>query len=77
MVYNIATIGLDVTSVMFGNFLSLVDVATGVNGLGHKIGTSQRQVRRAAIEQRQAMRGRAFKAIPTEPVRLVFRKELK
>ena len=77
MVYNIATIGLDVTSVMFGNFLSLVDVATGVNGLGHKIGTSQRQVRRAAIEQRQAVRGLAFKAIPTEPVRLVFRKELK
>jgi hypothetical protein len=77
MVYNIATIGLDVTSVMFGNFMSLVDVATGVGGLGRKIATSQRQVRRAAMEQRQAIRGIPFKAIPTEPVRLAFRKELK
>jgi tetratricopeptide (TPR) repeat protein len=77
MVYNIATIGLDVTSVMFGNFLSLVDVATGVGGLGQKIATSQRQVRRAPMEQRQAIRGVAFKAVPTEPVRLTFRKELK
>jgi tetratricopeptide (TPR) repeat protein len=77
MVYNIATIGLDVTSVMFGNFFSLVDVATGVGGLGQKIATSQRQVRRAVMEQRQAIRGIAFKAIPTEPVRLAFRKDLK
>ena len=77
MVYNIATIGLDVTSVMFGNFLSLVDVAAGAGGLGQKIAASQRQVRRAVMEQRQAIRGIAFKAIPTEPVRLAFRKDLK
>lgn len=77
MVYNIATIGLDVTSVMFGDFFSLVDVATGVNGLGHKIGASQRQVRHTAMEQRQGVHRIAFKAIPTEPVRLVFRKDLK
>ena len=30
-----------------------------------------------AMEQRQAVHGIAFKAIPTEPVRLAFRKELK
>lgn len=77
MVYNIATIGLNVTSVMFGDFFSIVDVATGVKGLSHKIGLSQRQVRRLAMEQRQAVHGIAFKAIPTEPVRLAFRKELK
>lgn len=77
MVYNIATIGLNVTSVMFGDFFSLVDVAAGVNGLGHKIGLSQRQVRRMAMEQRQVVRGIPFKAIPTEPVSLAFRKELK
>jgi tetratricopeptide (TPR) repeat protein len=77
MIYNIATIGLDVTSVMFGNFFSLVDVAAGAGGLGQKIAASQRQVRRAVMEQRQAIRGIAFKAIPTEPVRLAFRKELK
>jgi hypothetical protein len=77
MVYNIATIGLDVTSVMFGNFLSIVDVATGVGGLGQKIATSQRQVQRTAIARRHVVRGIAFKAIPTEPVRLAFRKELK
>jgi tetratricopeptide (TPR) repeat protein len=77
MIYNIATIGLDVTSVMFGNFFSLVDVATGAGGLGQKIANSQRQVRRAVMEQRQAIRGIAFKAIPTEPVRLAFRKDLK
>ena len=77
MVYNIATIGLNVTSVMFGDFFSIVDVATGVKGLSHKIALSQRQVRRLAMEQRQAVHGIAFKAIPTEPVRLAFRKELK
>ncbi len=76
MVYNIATIGLNVTSVMFGDFFSLVDVAAGVGGLGRKIGLSQRQVKRLAIERRQAVHGIAFKAIPTEPVRLAFRKEL-
>jgi tetratricopeptide (TPR) repeat protein len=77
MVYNIATIGLNVTSVMFGDFFSLVDVATGVTGLGHKIGLSQRQVQRLARDQREAIHGIAFKAIPTEPVSLAFRKELK
>lgn len=77
MVYNIATIGLDVTSVMFGNFLSIVDVAAGVGGLGQKIGASQRRVQRSSIARRQVVRGIAFKAIPTEPVRLAFRKELK
>jgi hypothetical protein len=77
MVYNIATIGLNVSSVMFGDFFSLVDVATGVNGLGHKIATSQRQVRRTAMEQRQTLHGIGFKAIPTEPVRFGFRKDLK
>ena len=72
-----ASIGLDVTSVMFGDFTSLVSVATGVNGLGHKIATSQRQVTRAAMEQRLTVHGTAFKAIPTEPVHLTFRKDLK
>jgi hypothetical protein len=48
-----------------------------VNGLGHKIATSQRQVRRTATDERLAVHGIAFKAIPTEPVRLVFRKDLK
>jgi len=77
MVYNIATIGLDVASVMFGDFFSLVDVATSVNRLGHTIGLSQRQVQRATLEQRLAIHGVAFKAIPTEEARLTFRKELK
>jgi tetratricopeptide (TPR) repeat protein len=77
MVYNIATIGLNVASVMFGDFSSILDVATGVNGLGHKIGMSQRQVKRLAMEQRQAVHGIAFKAIPTEAVRLTFRTDLK
>jgi tetratricopeptide (TPR) repeat protein len=77
MVYNIATIGLDVTSVMFGDFFSVIDVATGVNKLGHKITVNQRQAQRLAMERRQVIHGVAFKAIPTEPVRLAFRKELK
>jgi tetratricopeptide (TPR) repeat protein len=77
IVYSIATIGLDVTSVMFGDFFSLIEVASGVNGLGRKIGISQRQVQRLAMEQRLAVHGIAFKAIPTEPVRMTFRKELK
>jgi hypothetical protein len=77
MVYNIATIGLDVTSVVFGNFMAVVDVATGVTGLGRNIALNQRQVQRLAWEQRHAVHGIAFKAIPTEPARLAFRKELK
>jgi tetratricopeptide (TPR) repeat protein len=77
MIYNIATIGLNVTSVMFGDFFSLIDVATGVNGLGHSIGLSQRQVRLVAMEQRQVVHGIPFKTIPSEPVSLSFRKELK
>lgn len=77
MAYNIATIGLDITSVMFGNFFAAVDVATGVTGLGRKIALNQRQVRRLEWEQRQAVRGMAFKAIPTEPARLAFRKDLR
>lgn len=77
MVYGIASIGLDVASVMFGDFSSLVSVATDVNGLGHKIATSQRQVQRAAMEQRLALGGALFKAIPTEPVHLAFRKDVK
>ena len=77
MVYDIATIGFDVTSVMFGNFFAAVDVAAGVTGLGRKIALNQRQVQRLAWEQRQAVSGMAFKAIPTETVRLVFRKDLR
>jgi tetratricopeptide (TPR) repeat protein len=77
MVYNIATIGLDVASVMFGDFFSIIDVATGVNKLGHKIALNQRQAQRLATERRQAIHGTVFKAIPTEPVRLAFRKDLK
>jgi len=52
-------------------------VATSVNRLGHTIGLSQRQVQRATLEQRLAIHGVAFKAIPTEEARLTFRKELK
>ena len=52
MVYSIANIGLNITSVMFGDFYSVIDIATGVNGLGHKIGLSQRQVLRLAMDQR-------------------------
>ena len=77
MAYNIATIGLDVTSVMFGNFFAVVDVAGGVTGLGRNIALNQRQVQRLAWEQRQAVRGMAFKAIPTEPARLAFRRDLR
>lgn len=77
MVYNIATIGMDVTSLMFGDLTSIIDVATGVNGLRRRIGVSQRQVRRLAIEQHQAVYGIPFKAIPTETASLAFRKELK
>ena len=74
---DIASIGLNVTSVMFGDFFAIIDVATTANGLGHRVGLNQRQAQRSAIEQRLAVRGIAFKAIPTEPVSLAFRKELK
>jgi tetratricopeptide (TPR) repeat protein len=77
MVYNVMSIGMDVTSVMFGDFFSVIEVATDVRGLSKKVGLSQRQVKRLAMEQRQAVHGIAFKAIPTEPVRLAFRKDLK
>ena len=52
-------------------------IATGVSGLSHKVGISQRQVKRLATEERLTVHGVAFKAIPTEPVSLAFRKELK
>ena len=77
VVSNIATIGLDITSVMFGNFFAAIDVAGGVAGLGRNIALNARQVQRLAWEQRQAVRGMAFKAIPTEPVSLAFRKDLR
>jgi tetratricopeptide (TPR) repeat protein len=77
IVGNILSIGFDVTSVVFGNFWAVVDVATGVTGLGRKIALNQRQAQRLAWEQRHAIHGIAFKAIPTEPVRLTFRAELK
>jgi len=77
MVYSIAMIGVDVTSVMFGDFTSVLNVATGATGLARKIAASQRQARHLAIERRQAIHGTAFKAIPTEVVSLAFRKDLK
>ena len=77
MVYNIASIGMDVTSSMFGDFSSIINVATGVNRLGRGIALNQRQAQRLATERRQAIQGSAFKAIPTEPARLTFRKDLK
>jgi tetratricopeptide (TPR) repeat protein len=77
MVYSIAMIGVDVTSVMFGDFTSLINVTTGATGLARKIGVSQRQARSLAMERRQAIRGVSFKAIPTEAISLAFRKDLK
>ena len=77
MVYNVASIGLSVTGVMFGDFYSLIDMATGVSSLAHKIGLNQRQVKHLAMERREVVRGVAFKAIPTEPASLVFRADLK
>jgi hypothetical protein len=77
IIYNIATIGLDITSVVFGNVFALVDVAAGVGGVGRQIALSQRQVQRLGWERRQAIHGNAFKPIPTEPVRLTFRTEVK
>ena len=67
MVYNIAIIGLDVTSVMFGDFFSIIDVATGVNGLGHRIGLNQRQAQRlghraAAGDPRNRVQGHPHRA---------------
>jgi thioredoxin-like negative regulator of GroEL len=77
MVYSIAMIGVNVTSVMFGDFTSIIDVATGTTGLARKIGVSQRQAKHLAMERRQAIHGIAFKAIPSEQVSLAFRKDLK
>ena len=77
MVYSIANIGMDVASVMFGDFYSVVDIATTARGLGRKIALSQRQVQKMATEQDQVIHGIAFRAIPTEPVHLTFRKDLK
>jgi hypothetical protein len=76
MVYNIASIGMNATAVMFGDFASIIDVAAGVNKLGRGIALNQRQTQRLATERRQAIQGSAFKAIPTEPARLTFRKDL-
>ena len=77
IVSEIVSVGFDVTSVVFGNVFALVDVATGAAGVGRNIVLSQRQVQRLAWEQRQAIHGIPFKPIPTEPVRLTFRRELK
>ena len=77
IVGDIANIGLNVTSVMFGDFFSIVEIANNARGLGRRIATNQRQVQRAATEQRLTLRGIAFKTIPTEPTSLAFRKELK
>ena len=77
MVYNVASIGMSVTSVMFGDFSSILDVATGVNTLGHNIGMSRRQARHIVAERREVVDGPAFKAIPSEPVSLAFRQDLK
>ncbi len=48
-----------------------------MNSLAHKIGLNQRQVKHLAMERREVIRGAAFKAIPTEPVSLAFRTDLK
>ena len=77
VVSDIASIGLSLTSVMFGDFVSVIDVVGGVNGVGHRIGLNQQQVRHLVAERRQAIHGNSFKAIPSEPVSLAFRKELK
>jgi hypothetical protein len=77
MVNNIASIGMDVTSMMFGDFSAIISVATGVNKLGRGIALNQRQAQRLATQRRQSIQGTAFKAIPTEPARLTFRRDLK
>jgi len=76
MVYGFASIGMSVTSVMFGDFTSAVDIVRGVNNIGHQIGLNQRQVRHLVAERRQAIQGNEFRAIPSEPVSLAFRKDL-
>ncbi len=76
MVYGFASIGLSVGSVMFGDFTSVIDVARGVNSIGHQIGLNQRQARHLVAERRQAIHGNAFRAVPSEPVSLAFRKDL-
>jgi hypothetical protein len=77
MVYNIASIGMDVTSIMFGDFSAIIDVATGVNKLGRGIALNRQRSQRLATQRRLAIQGTAFKAIPTEPARLTFRRDLK
>ena len=77
MVYNVASIGMSVASVMFGDFSSILDIATGVNTLGHNIGMTRRQARHIVAERREVVDGPAFKAIPSEPVSLAFRQDLK
>ena len=75
-VYNIASIGMDVTSLMFGDFSAIVTIAGDVNRLGKGVALNQRQAQRLATTRRQAIQGSAFKAIPTEVARLTFRKDL-
>ena len=77
MVYNIASIGMDVTSLMFGDFTAIIDVATSVNKFGRGIALNQRRTQRLATERRLAIQGTAFKVIPTEVARLTFRRDLK
>jgi hypothetical protein len=62
---------------MFGDFSAVIGVATGVNKLGRGIALNRRQTQRLAMQRRQAIQGTDFKAIPTEPVRLTFRRDLK
>jgi len=76
MALNAASIGLDVTSLMFGDFFSVLDIASGAKGLGHKIGVSLQQTQ-LATDPRVTLYGNRFKAIPTEPINLAFRKDLK
>jgi len=77
IVYNIANLGLSVTSVMFGDFTSILDVAMNTRSLTHKIGLSQRQVSRLRMERQQVVQGLSFKAIPVEPVVLKFDPDLR
>ncbi len=53
-----------------------INVATGVNRLGHNIALNQRQAQRLAMERQLAIQGTSFKAIPTDVARLTFRKDL-
>jgi hypothetical protein len=77
MVYNIANLGLSVTAVMFGDFTSILDVAMNTKALTRKIGLSQRQVSRLAMERQQVVQGLSFRAIPVEPVVLKFDPDLR